>query len=90
VAASDFFFVLVLSGDTSREMLAELVGRVLERAGCPGDGAAALGDKLHAAVTNGSAGAEGVEVQFNAASGQLQIAVSSATGAIWQTVCDIP
>jgi hypothetical protein len=90
VASHEFFFALALSGDTSREMLTELVGRVLERAGCPGNGAAALAEKIHAAVANGSAASEGIDVEFNAEAGQLKIAVSSRARSIWQTVCDIP
>ena len=90
MASHEFFFALALSGDASREMLTELVGRVLERAGCPGDGAVALAEKIHAAVANGAAGSEGIGVEFNAASGQLKIAVSSPTRSIWQTICDIP
>ena len=90
MAHPEFFFALALSGDASRQMLTDLVGRVLERAGCPGDGAAALGEKLHAAVAHGSAGTDHIDVEFTAAAGRLQIAVSSRAGAIWQTVCDIP
>ena len=90
MASHEFFFALALSGDASREMLTELVGRVLDRAGCPGDGAAAIAEKIHAAVANGSAGSEGIDVEFNAAAGRLKIAVSSSTRSIWQTVCDIP
>jgi len=90
VAAHEFFFALALSGDASREMLTELVGRVLERAGCPGNGAAALAEKIHAAVANGSAGSEGIDVEFNAEAGRLKIAVSSRRQSIWHTVCDIP
>ena len=90
MASHEFFFALALSGDASREMLTELVGRALERAGCPGDGAAALAEKLHAAVANGSARSEGLDVEFSAEAGRLKIAVSSPTRSIWQTVCDIP
>jgi hypothetical protein len=90
VAAPDFFFALALSGDASREMLTELVGRVLERAGCGGDGAASLAEQLHAAVANGSAASEGIDVAFSAEAGQLKIAVSSPTRSIWQAVCAIP
>jgi hypothetical protein len=90
VASHEFFFALALSGDASREMLTELVGRVLERAGCPGDGATALAEKIHAALANGSADSEGIDLAFNAAAGRLRIAVSSPTRSIWQIVCDIP
>jgi hypothetical protein len=90
VTSHEFFFALALSGGASREMLTELVGRVLERAGCPGDGAAAIAEKLHAAVANGSAGSGGIDVEFTAGAGRLKIAVSSPTRSIWHTVCDIP
>jgi hypothetical protein len=89
VVPPDFFFVLAVSGGASREMLHELVAHVLERAGTTGDGVAALGDALHAAVASGTRD-QPVDVRFSAAAGRLQIVVSSPSGAIWQTSRDIP
>ena len=70
-------------------MLAELVARVLERAGSAGDGAASLGDELHAAVASGPRD-QAVDVSFSAEGGLLTIVVSSRAGAIWQTSREIP
>ena len=85
----DFFFALAVSGGASREMLAELVARVLERAGSAGDGAASLCEQLHAAVASGPRD-QPVDVSFSAEAGVLTIVVSSRTGAIWQTSRGIP
>ena len=84
----DFFFALAVSGGASREMLLDLVAHVLERAGSSGDGVAALGDELHAAVASGVRD-QTVDVQFSAEAGRLRIVVSSPSGAIWQTSRDI-
>ena len=86
---SDFFFALAVSGGASREMLAELVARVLERAGSAGDGASSLGDELHAAVASGPRD-QAVDVSFSAEAGLLTIVVSSRAGAIWRTSRQIP
>jgi hypothetical protein len=88
VVPSDFFFALAVSGGASREMLHELVAHVLEWAGSSGDGVAALGDELHAAVASGPTD-QTVDVRFSADAGRLQIVVSSQAGAIWQTFRDI-
>ena len=85
----DFFFALAVSGGASREMLAELVARVLERAGSAGDGAASLGDEVQAAVASGPRD-QAVDVSFSAEAGLLTIVVSSRAGAIWQTSRAIP
>ena len=84
----DFFFALAVSGSASREMRLELVAHVLDQAGCSGDGAASLGDELHAAVTSGARD-QPVEVRFSAEAGRLEIVVSSQAGAIWQTFREI-
>jgi hypothetical protein len=89
VVPSDFVFALAVSGGASREMLLELVARVLERAGSSGDGVAALGDELHAAVSRGPRD-QPVDVSFSAEAGQLRIVVSSQSVAIWQIARDIP
>ena len=86
---SDFVFALAVSGGASREMLLDLVARVLERAGSSGDGAAALADELHAAVARGPRD-QPVDVSFSAEAGQLRIVVSSQSVAIWQIARDIP
>ena len=86
---SDFVFALAVSGGASREMLRELVARVFERAGGSGDGVAALGDELHAAVARGQRD-QIVDVRFSAESGRLRIVVSSQSVAIWQIARDIP
>jgi hypothetical protein len=88
VVPPDFFFALAVSGGAPREMVLELVARVLDQAGCSGDGASALGDELHAAIAQGSRN-QTVDVRFSAAAGRLQIVVSSRAGAIWQTCRDI-
>jgi hypothetical protein len=88
VVPPDFFFALAVSGGASREMLLELVAHVLERAGSAGDGVAALGDELHAAVAGGARD-QTVDVQFSAEAGRLRIVVSSASGAIWQASRDL-
>jgi hypothetical protein len=88
VVPPDFFFALAVSGGASREMLLELVAHVLERAGRTGDGVAALGDELHAAVAS-SGRDQTVDVRFRAEAGRLLIVVSSTSGAIWQTSRDL-
>jgi len=88
VVPLDFFFALVVSGGASREMLVDLVAHVLERAGRSGDGAAALGDELHAAITTGPRD-QPIDVRFTAEAGRLRIVVSSQAGDIWQTSRDI-
>jgi hypothetical protein len=88
VVPLDFFFALAVSGGASREMLVDLVAHVLERAGGSGDGVAALGDELHAAIANGPRD-QPVDVQFSAEAGRLRIVVSSQAGDIWQTSRDI-
>ena len=85
----DFFFGLAVSGGASREMLDDLVARVLERAGSSGDGVAALGEELHAALANAPRD-QLIDVRFSAEAGQLRIVVSSQAGDIWQTSRDIP
>jgi hypothetical protein len=89
VDAREFFFAVAVSGGMSREMLTELAARALERAGSSSDGAAALGESLHAAVNRGGLSAE-VVVRFRAAAGRLHIVVSSRSGEIWQTTREIP
>ena len=84
----DFFFALAVSGDASREMLVDLVAHVLERAGSSGDGAAALGDELHAAIAKGPRD-QPIDVRFSAEAGRLRIVVSSQAGDIWQTSHEI-
>ena len=85
----DFFFGLAVSGGASREMLDDLVARVLERAGSTGDGAGALGEELHAAIAKAPRD-QPIDVRFSAEAGQLRIVVSSEAGDIWQTSRDIP
>jgi hypothetical protein len=89
VVSLDFFFALAVSGGASREMLDDLVARVLERAGSSGDGVAALGEALHAALANAPRD-QLIDVRFSAGAGQLRIVVSSPAGDIWQTSRDIP
>jgi hypothetical protein len=89
VVPPDFVFALALSGGASREMLLDLVARVLERAGSPGDGVAALGDELHAAVGRGPRD-QIVDLHFSAAAGRLRIVVSSQSRALCQIERDIP
>lgn len=84
----DFVFALAVSGGAPREMVLELVARVLDQAGCSGDGAASLGDELHAAIARGGRD-QTIDVRFSAEAGRLEIVVSSRTGAIWQTFRDI-
>ena len=84
----DFFFLLAVSGGASREMLDELVARVLERVGSSGDGVAALGDELYAAIAKAPRD-QPIDVRFSAAAGRLRIVVSSQNGDIWQTSRDI-
>ena len=84
----DFFFALVVSGGASREMLVDLVSRVLERAGSSGDGVTALGDELHAAIAKGPRD-QPVDVRFSAEADRLRIVVSSQAGELWQTSRDI-
>ena len=84
----DFVFALAVSGGASREMLVDLVAHVFERVGSSGDGVAALGDELHAAIARGPLD-QPVDVRFSAAAGQLQIVVSSQSVDIWRTSCDI-
>jgi hypothetical protein len=88
VVPLDFVFALAVSGGASREMLVDLVAHVLERVGSSGDGVAALGDELHAAIASGPRD-QPVDVRFSAAAGQLQIVVSSQSVGIWQTSRDI-
>ena len=85
----EFFFAVAASGGMSREMLAELAARALERAGNSIDGAAALGESLHAAVSRGGSAGE-IVVRFRAAAGRLDIVVSSRSGEIWHTTRGIP
>jgi hypothetical protein len=85
-----FFFALAVSGGLSRDLLTELAARVLERAGSAGDGAAALGEALHAAIARAGAAADLVDIRFRAGDGRLHIVVSSHAGEIWQTSRDIP
>jgi hypothetical protein len=89
VVPFDFFFGLAVSGGASREMLDDLVARVLERAGSTGDGVSALGGELHAAIAKAPRD-QAIDVRFSAGSGQLRIVVSSKAGDIWQTSRDIP
>jgi hypothetical protein len=89
VVSFEFFFGLAVSGGASREMLDDLVARVLERAGSAGDGVGALGEELHAAIANAPRG-QPIDVRFSVAAGQLRIVVSSESGDIWQTSRDIP
>ena len=87
----DFFFALVVSGGTSRDMLNELAGRVLERVGSPGNGAADLGGAIHAAIVQGSGGsAAPIDVQFRAGGGRLMFVFSSRSGEIWRGTHEIP
>ena len=88
MAPPDFFFALAVSGGAPREMMLELVARVLDQAGCAGDGAASLGDELHAAIAQAGRD-QTVDVRFSAEAGRLEIVVSSRTRAIWQTFRDI-
>jgi hypothetical protein len=88
VVPPDFFFALAVSGGASREMLLELVAHVLDQVGCAGDGAASLGDELHAAVTS-VARDQPVDVRFSAEAGRLEIVVSSQAAAIWRTFREI-
>ena len=87
---SDFFFALAVSGGASREMLLELVARVLERAGCPGDGAGGARPTSSTPRWPAAARDQPVDVSFSAEAGQLRIVVSSQAGAIWQIARDIP
>ena len=80
---------MAVSGGASREMLTELLARVLERAGGQEDGAAGLAGELHAAVVKASKQHQPIEVRFTAERGQLQIAVVSPEGEIWQTSRDV-
>ena len=84
----EFFFGLAVSGGASREMIDDLVARVLERAGSSGDGVAALGEELHAVLATAPRD-QLVDVRFSAEAGQLRIVVSSQAGDIWQTSRDI-
>jgi hypothetical protein len=81
-------------------MLEELAARVLEQAGSPGGGAAALAADLEAAIVKG-AGAPGndagdvgevasVSVTFRSRDGRLHIVVSSPAGEIWHHSREIP
>jgi hypothetical protein len=88
VVPPDFVFALAVSGGASREMLLELVAHVLDQVGCAGDGAASLGDELHAVVAR-AAREQPVDVRFRAEAGRLEIVVSSRAGAIWQTFRDM-
>jgi hypothetical protein len=85
----EFFFAVAASGGMSRDMLADLAARALERAGSSSDGAAALGEALHAAVSRGESAGD-VVIQFRAAAGTLHIVVSSRSGELWQTSREIP
>ena len=85
----EFFFGLAVSGGASREMLDDLAARVLERAGSSGDGAAALGAELHAAIASAPRD-QPIDVRFSAEAGRLRVVVSSPAGDIWQTSRNIP
>ena len=89
MSAQDFDFALDIaaapdSNASVRELLSDLVARVLERAGAGGDATAGLADAIQRAVANGSRGSEGCRVQFQARDGRLRIVVSSRAGEIWQ------
>jgi hypothetical protein len=88
VVPPDFVFALAVSGGAPREMLLELVARVLDQVGCSGDGGASLGDELHAAMAQGARD-QPVDIRFRAEAGRLEIVVSSPAGAIWRTFRDI-
>jgi hypothetical protein len=89
VDSREFFFAVAVSGGMSREMLTELAARALERAGSSSDGAAALGESLHAAVSRGGSAGE-ILVRFLSAARRLHIVVSSRSGEIWQATREIP
>jgi hypothetical protein len=86
VVSQEFSFALTVSGAASRDMLAELVARVLERAGGPDAGSESLVADLQAAVARASAQQQGqpVDIRFAAAGGLLEIVVSSKAGKIWE------
>jgi hypothetical protein len=94
VPDQDFYFALDMAGapdatSTPPEMLDDLVARVLERAGCAGDAAAALTEAIHTALAQASRADSPSRLQFRARDGRLDIVVSSRAGAIWQTTCDV-
>jgi hypothetical protein len=82
----EFSFALAVSGGASREMLAELVARVLERAGGSDGGSDTLLAELQRAVADASAPHRGqpVDIRFVAAGGLLEIVVSSPAGPVWK------
>lgn len=84
MALPEFFFAIDLSDHAAtRELLREVVGRVLTQAGCGTDGIPRMIDEV---VAKGvSAGQQSCRVTFHARDGRLEIVVSSAVGQLWQT-----
>jgi hypothetical protein len=62
VSPHEFTFSLAVSGELSRDLLADLVAQVLARAGRPGDGAGALSEELHAAIAGAAAQHQVIDV----------------------------
>jgi hypothetical protein len=86
VTDQEFFFSIELSGQTaSRDMLRELVSRILGQAGCAADTAPAVVAALHSAVSrSASQGDASCTLTFLADGDRLDIAVSSSSGHLWQ------
>jgi hypothetical protein len=84
VAASEFFFAIDVTGVQSRDLLREVVARVLAQAGCGPDAASTIGEALHGAVTASLAGHDVCRVLFVGRRGRLEISASTSAGQIWQ------
>jgi hypothetical protein len=92
VPAQEFFFALEFSSQgVTASLLGDLTAQVLGHVGCSPADVPDLADALEKAVAKGAFGGERrCDVQFRAASGTLEILVSSKGGRIWQTSRAIP
>jgi hypothetical protein len=76
-----FVFNMTVSGETSREMLNDVAGRLLERAGIASDGAVVLAGELEQALlTGGRLAGEPISIEFRVTTGRLDVVVSSRSG----------